>query len=322
MQSHDVFNGDADGLCSLHQLRLSEPSESLLITGVKRDIKLLSRVECSQDCSVTVFDISFDKNRDDVLRLLEQGAEIEYFDHHFAGEVPNHARLSVHIDVQPDRGTSFIVDQYTGGRYRAWAVVGTFGDNFDETARRMARSAGIDQKTTELLQELGVLLNYNSYGVSVDDLYFHPADIYRTMREFAHPVDFIQSTTVFADLKAGYSSDMDKTSEIRPEFSCNGNEVYILPNESWARRVSGVFANRLSRQNMDGAHAVLTGLPSGGYVVSVRAPLSDRRDAHTLCMKFPTGGGRAAAAGINLLPESDVKRFIDEFQKTYTHKRQ
>ncbi len=40
----DVFNGDADGICALLQLRLQQPRESLRITGVKRDIALLERV--------------------------------------------------------------------------------------------------------------------------------------------------------------------------------------------------------------------------------------------------------------------------------------
>ena len=41
---YDVFNGDADGLCSLQQIRLAEPADSVLVTGVKRDIALLARV--------------------------------------------------------------------------------------------------------------------------------------------------------------------------------------------------------------------------------------------------------------------------------------
>ena len=43
--NYDVFNGDADGICALLQLRLAEPREAQLVTGVKRDINLLSRVE-------------------------------------------------------------------------------------------------------------------------------------------------------------------------------------------------------------------------------------------------------------------------------------
>jgi len=92
----DVFNGDADGICALHQLRLANPVPSRLITGVKRDISLLKNVEVEPGDQVTVLDISLDKNRDDLIRLLEQGARVLYFDHHYAGErYPNmiHSKL-------------------------------------------------------------------------------------------------------------------------------------------------------------------------------------------------------------------------------------
>jgi len=44
MKVYDVFNGDADGICALIQLRLANPSESTLVTGVKRDIALARQV--------------------------------------------------------------------------------------------------------------------------------------------------------------------------------------------------------------------------------------------------------------------------------------
>ena len=44
MTHYDVFNGDADGICALQQLRLAEPRDAVLVTGVKRDIALLDRV--------------------------------------------------------------------------------------------------------------------------------------------------------------------------------------------------------------------------------------------------------------------------------------
>ena len=50
----DVFNGDADGICALLQLRLAEPRNSKLVTGIKRDIALLDRVEAQPDDQVTV----------------------------------------------------------------------------------------------------------------------------------------------------------------------------------------------------------------------------------------------------------------------------
>ena len=55
---YDVFNGDADGIIALLQLRLNEPKISKLITGVKRDIKLLGKIASQDDVtSVTALDI-------------------------------------------------------------------------------------------------------------------------------------------------------------------------------------------------------------------------------------------------------------------------
>ena len=54
MQRIDVFNGDADGICALHQLRLAEPAETVLVTGPKRDIALVERVAAQPGDEVTV----------------------------------------------------------------------------------------------------------------------------------------------------------------------------------------------------------------------------------------------------------------------------
>lgn len=80
----DVFNGDADGICALHQLRLAAPCDAQLVTGVKRDIALLQRVSAEAGDQVTVLDISLDKNRHELLRLLAGDVDVHYFDHHFA----------------------------------------------------------------------------------------------------------------------------------------------------------------------------------------------------------------------------------------------
>ena len=59
---YDVFNGDADGICALHQLRLEQPQAAELITGVKRDIDLVARVKATAGDEITVLDISFARN--------------------------------------------------------------------------------------------------------------------------------------------------------------------------------------------------------------------------------------------------------------------
>ena len=60
---YDLFNGDADGICALLQLRLAEPRDATLVTGVKRDINLMARIQPEAGDEVTVLDVSMDKNR-------------------------------------------------------------------------------------------------------------------------------------------------------------------------------------------------------------------------------------------------------------------
>src|SRR5262245_29961497 len=107
-----VFNGDADGLCALQQLRLAAPrpapADERLVTGVKRDIALLDRVKPVAGDACTVLDVSLDVNRAGLLALLDGGVRVRYFDHHFAGDIPAHPGLDAHIDLSPDVCTSIL----------------------------------------------------------------------------------------------------------------------------------------------------------------------------------------------------------------------
>ena len=85
MTYYDAFNGDADGISSLVQLRLAHPLDSVLVTGAKRDIRLVERVAASAGDRVTVLDVSLAANRAPLERLIALGATVEYFDHHYAG---------------------------------------------------------------------------------------------------------------------------------------------------------------------------------------------------------------------------------------------
>lgn len=318
MKLYDVFNGDADGLCALQQIRLAEPAETTLVTGVKRDIALLQRVDADNGDRITVLDISLDKNREALLTLLARGAVVRYFDHHFPGEdVPRRSNLELHLETAPDKGTSLLVDEYLGGRYRAWAVVGTFGDNFDHSAQRAARSLGLADADLLRMRDLGIYLNYNGYGAAVEDLHFQPDELFRRLRPYADPLEFSRLDGTFAQLESGYRDDMSKAAAVRAELETERHGLYLLPSESWARRVSGVLANRLAQGASGRAHALLTRLPDGGFVVSVRAPLDTRQGADELCRRFPSGGGRKAAAGINRLAESDYDAFVRAFTAAF-----
>src|SRR6186713_2284972 len=145
MQFYDIFNGDADGICALQQLRLEEPRAATLVTGVKRDVRLLDRVTAGAGDELTVLDVSLKTNAGSVTRLLGAGARLRYFDHHAPGEIPRHANLKAFIDTAPDTCTSLIVDRYLNGRQRLWAVVAAFGDNLAGPAHRAAAELDLDE---------------------------------------------------------------------------------------------------------------------------------------------------------------------------------
>jgi hypothetical protein len=317
MTYFDVFNGDADGICALQQLRLAQPVDSVLVTGVKRDIALLQRLSAAPGDELTVLDISLDKNRDALLSILQNGAAVRYFDHHFPGEIPEHAHFDAHIETCADRGTSLLVDDYLHGKHRAWAVVGTFGDNFDASAQQAAQSLGLNGEALAKLKALGIYLNYNGYGAALEDLHFAPDELYKKLRPYADPLDFIAQDEAFRLLENGYREDMAKAARLEAVLQTDRHALYILPGEPWARRVSGVLANDLAQQAPDRAHALLTHLPAGGFVVSVRAPLNRKDGADALCRQFPTGGGRKAAAGVNHLPQDRYDDFLRAFTRAF-----
>lgn len=317
MKYIDVFNGDADGLCALHQLRLAQPVESVLITGVKRDISLMKRVQATAGDRVTVLDISLDKNRDDLLRVLEAGASIRYFDHHFAGDIPENTSLDAHINTDANVCSSLLVNDYLQSQYLPWAVTAAFGDNLFTAAEDAAKPLNLSSEKLEQLKHLGTCLNYNGYGASLDDLIFDPVELYKIMSGYEDPFDFIENEASFKKLADGFKTDFNKADNLSAAFEDDHHALFVLPNEKWARRVSGVYANDLAQQNTNRAHAMLTEKADGGYVVSVRAPLNNKTGADDLCRQFETGGGRKAAAGINHLPNDEYDTFLDMFRKAF-----
>jgi hypothetical protein len=314
---HDVFNGDADGICALHQLRLDEPADSELVTGPKRDISLLNRVKAGAGDRVTVLDIALSKNRDALDRLLEAGAHIRYFDHHQPGDIPVHPHFEPHIDTDANVCTSLLVNRYLQGRHLIWAVTAAFGDNLADAARQAAAPLNLSADHLAQLQSLGECLNYNGYGETLDDLFYDPAELYRQLRPYADPFAFIAESPAYQTLKTGYHDDMARAVAVPAAEGRASGRVFMLPAEKWARRISGVFGNQLAVESPAQAHAVLTAKPDGGYVVSVRAPLANKSGADTLCSQFESGGGRKGAAGINHLPETELGRFIATFFEIY-----
>lgn len=309
---YDVFNGDADGILSLVQLRLLAPREAVLVTGVKRDISLLQRVSAAAGDTVQVLDISLEQNLLPLQRLLQQDVTVDYIDHHRAGEIPQSPLLTTHIDLSADTCTALIVDKLLDGQQRLWAIAAAFGDNMLTAARRLAATLALNDTDTAFLQQLGTLINYNAYGNKVAELHIDPATLFRQLVGYHSPWalrdDF---SSPYYVLQAAYARDMQQLSALMPAHNDDVLLLYRLPDAPWAKRISGVMGNQLANANPDKAIAIVTDNPDSTLMISLRAPLNNRQGAGTLCSRFTSGGGRAAAAGINTLPAQQLAQFLE-----------
>ncbi|MGL1959594.1 MAG: DHH family phosphoesterase [Colwellia sp.] len=335
-QHYDVFNGDADGIIALLQLRLAKPKQSVIITGVKRDISLLKQVDAKKASSVTVLDISLEKNIKALTGLLDESIEVFYVDHHRTGDIPQSLYLKTLLNTDANICTSLLVNEYLNGRYVTWAIAAAFGDNMHASAQALANKNNLTPQQQSQLNELGVYINYNGYGANIDDLHFHPADLYQQLSSYSDPFELInEPNSIFAQLKTCYQQDMAKAQSARVIADGRVLKAILLEDKAWARRVSGVLGNDLANQSPDKAHVVVTlnkselnkstlnknvvnkGIEDSdialkpSYTVSLRAPLNNKQGAGELCAQFPSGGGRAAAAGINALPHKMLGDFLD-----------
>ncbi len=315
---YDVFNGDADGILALLQLRLAEPRKSTLITGVKRDIELLQQVPSTIASSVTVLDISMEKNLEPLNTLLTNNIDVFYVDHHRSGDIPNSDKLTAIINTDANICTSLLVNQYLGGKFALWAIVAAFGDNMMAAAEKLSTQCGLSLNQQEQLKALGIYINYNGYGRTVVDLHIHPRQLFQTLLAYPDPFTLIaEPGSLYTQLERAYLADMKLANNAKTLFESSELQVLELENAAWSRRVSGVFGNELANKSPEKAHAVLTLNSDNSYLVSLRAPLKNKQGAGDICAQFETGGGRAGAAGINRLPQEKLGNFIDLVSKYY-----
>lgn len=317
---YDVFNGDADGIIALVQLRLAEPKQSILITGVKRDIGLLAQVDTAQASSVTVLDISIEKNHAALVELLNNAVPVFYVDHHRAPQVPDSPLLNSIIDTDANTCTSLLVDQHLNGRFVHWAIAAAFGDNMRQSALKLSQQVGLSQERQDQLETLGIVINYNGYGRSLDDLHFHPARLVELC--LAHPDPFTlidDKSSIFTLLSQAYQQDMAQGEAAKIVQDNSNCLALLLPDQPWAHRVSGVLGNELANRSPHKAHVILTLNLDDSYTVSLRAPLNNKQGAGDVCARFDTGGGRAAAAGINKLAQQNLEHFLTAVSHYYSN---
>jgi hypothetical protein len=301
---YDVCHGDADGLSAAVQWRLAVPGPVRLITGLKRQIALVQMVPVAHASEVNVFDLAMSRNEAALTALLAMGVRVRWFDHHAAHHWPEHSRLEVYWQNNPQICTSLLVDQVLAGRFRAWAWVGAYGDHVPQALPDAARLMGLDAAQAAVLSRLGTLINYNAYGDTLADVCVPPAALYASMCRYADPWQWAVATPWLAQIARQYAQDHQRARAV-PVHRCGPRvRMVVLPKERWAARVMGSLANELADQAPDMAHVVLKPIATGRcYRVSVRAPLAAAYGADALCVRMG-GSGRCAAAGIDALPEA------------------
>jgi hypothetical protein len=198
-----------------------------------------------------------------------------------------------------------------------WAVCGAFGDNLPRAARAAAAPLGLSSSELDTLRAVGEYVNYNAYGERLEDLHFHPAELYRRLTRHADPLQLAAHDDAFERLARGYAADLQRAAQATALVDAPGHLAVVLPDEAWARRINGAWANVLSVREPARAHAVLV-RGSAGMTVSVRAPHQRPHGADALARRFAGGGGRAGAAGINGLAEKELPHFLREFQQAFS----
>ena len=181
-------------------------------------------------------------------------------------------------------------------------------------ARQAAEPLGLDGQTLEALAHFGVCINYNGYGAALEDLHFHPAELFKALLPYADPRDALADNSgPYATLATGYAEDMAQAEAAELLVDTPAAAALLLPDAPWARRVSGVYGNALANDHPDRAHAVVTASADGTWRISIRAPKRQQSGADALCRRWPTGGGRAGAGGVNALPKGDLEPFLADF---------
>ncbi|MCH8502439.1 MAG: DHH family phosphoesterase [Aliidiomarina sp.] len=336
MKYIDVFNGDADGIFSLIQLRKVWPQESRLVTGVKRDNALVRQITSQEadGAHLSILDISFDKNTDELARVLERAESVLYVDHHQAKTLFEHPKLTCRLDYAADKCTGLLLRDYLVDNavlteemrhnLSLWAITAAYGDGLDKVADAQADTLDLSASQRAQLRELGILVNYNGYGAHVTDLHFAPDDLYQRLQRYDSPFAVVaDANSPYSRLKAGYDSDLALAEQSDVLIENDTLIAIQLADAPWSRRISGTFGNLLATGNPNKAIVIATqNVAKGGepatLTISLRAPKNNLQGAGDICASFPTGGGRAGAAGVNALPVANLVKFINQVIEYYS----
>jgi hypothetical protein len=119
--------------------------------------------------SLSVFDISIEKNLPELEQLLSNGCSIRWFDHHVSDPLPQHDHLTCHIDTSPLVNTSFLVSRYLAKPSSAYFGIHLEAEMVTHLAGQPRAVAGmfdvIEEKGARLIPAVSM---YSQSGGRVD----------------------------------------------------------------------------------------------------------------------------------------------------------
>ena len=87
-----------------------------------------------------------------------------------------------------------------------------------DLAMNMAKSENLNEEQTTLLKQIGLVVNYNSYGQTVDDLFFPPEEIAKAVKACGSDIfRFTEQSDIFPTLLENFSADMSSAVCQEPE---------------------------------------------------------------------------------------------------------
>ena len=313
MRRFDVCNGDADGLCAVLQWRLAHPQPATLVTGLKRELELLQQVPAEAGDEVLVCDLSMQRNHAALLRLLRRAAcRCATSTTTRSTTCRSMPALQACIDFDPRVCTSLLMDRLLDGRFRAWALVGAYGDNLTRVADALAVGMGLDEAERQQLRLLGEGINYNAYGDEAGDQHIAPQQLYARLSRHAHPLELLRQDSIGSELDALRRADLQQALAQDIHAAGRGARWVRLPDAPWSRRVIGGLANELAVERAAAGPRRAQGRPAAAATSSACARRRARpRGPTSSAAASAAAGVRAPRASTTCRPPS-CERFVAE----------
>ncbi|HIH14573.1 MAG TPA: hypothetical protein HA224_04970 [Nanoarchaeota archaeon] len=308
---HLITHGDADGLTAAYQVIMRRCPYEVHTAG-KRQVDLVNIVasEIPKGADVVILDLSSKTNAHGLETLLANGAKVEWIDHHT--QVTNletkvnalGIKVNARINEDKDYCTSLIVNELTKEKYVDWAIAGAFGDNKRKKAKELAKKHGISADYLAQLQEVGRLLNYNSFAIAVN-----PNEVLAEMLNHKSPKTFACSE-VFKKIKQQYAVDRTALAKVNPVYDSGRIVIYQLPDIPSSTAMLGDIANEKQAGDRSKMYFVIApdGEVPGKFVMSIRT--SGNPLASDIAKLFEKGGGRADAAGASITSHAKPEDYI------------